>query len=88
MATDAMLIKKILQQVEYLKNDDYSYDQLAIYVSGIDTPWEFGEDDEFEFSAEDLLIVRLGPTEENQNSGVPEVVFPLRHIVATELLVS
>ena len=48
----------------------------------------FGPAHEFEFDSDEVLVVRLGPTEENENTGVPEIVFPLRHVVATELVVN
>ena len=81
-------IVKIREQVEFLKNEDYSYDELHVYVSGIAEPWPFGRDHEFKFEGDELLVVRAGPPEEQDNEGVPEVVFPIRHIVATELAVS
>jgi hypothetical protein len=59
-----------------------------VYVSGIANPWEFGVADEFEFDGDKVLVVRYGPTQENENQGVPECVFPLRQIVATELAIS
>lgn len=85
---DAALIAKIREQTEFLKHRQYNYTHLHVYVSGIAKPWEFGPDDEFDFDGEALLVVRVGPTKEVENEGVPEYVFPLRQVVATELAVS
>jgi hypothetical protein len=43
---------------------------------------------EFEFRGSDILVARIGPIAEHGNAEVSESVFPLRHIVATELSVS
>jgi hypothetical protein len=59
-----------------------------VYVSGIARPWVFGPADEFEFDGDEVLLVRVGPTAEYENNDVPEYVFPLRHVVATELAIS
>ena len=48
----------------------------------------FGPDDEFEFDGDEVLVVREGPTAEYENEGVPEYVFPVRQVVATELATS
>ena len=61
---------------------------MRVYVSGIGDPWVFGPDDEFEFDRDEVLVVRVGPAKEVENEGVPEYVFPLRQVVATELAVS
>jgi hypothetical protein len=88
MPTDeAALIAKMRDQIEVLKGK-YAYDELHVYASGIGEPWVFGPADEFEFDGDKLLVVRVGPSEEYENQGVPEYVFPLRHVVATELAVS
>jgi hypothetical protein len=81
-------IAKVREQIGFLKQDEYNYDQLRIYVSGIATPWVFGPEDEFDFDGDELLVIRVGPTQEYENEGVPEYVFPIRHVVATELAVS
>jgi hypothetical protein len=89
MPTDeAAFIVKVREQIRILQHEEYNYDQLRVYVSGIADPWVFGPDDEFEFDGDAVLVVRVGPTEENENEGVPEHAFPLRHVVATELAVS
>lgn len=75
-------------QIDLLRNEEYGYDELRVYVCGIGEPWVFGPDDEFEFDGDELLVIRDGPTEEQENEGVPEYVFPLRHVVATHLAVS
>jgi hypothetical protein len=81
-------VAKVRQQVEILQDEEYAYDQLRVYVSGIADPWVFGPADEFEFDGDEVLVVTVGPTEEHENEEVPEYVFPLRHVVATELAVS
>jgi hypothetical protein len=86
-ATETAFITKIREQIEFLKKEEYNYDQLRVYVSGIIEPWVFGPADEFEFDGEEVLVVREGPTDENENAEVPEYSFPLRHVVATELAV-
>jgi hypothetical protein len=85
---EAAFVAKVREQVRLLRGGGNNYDQLRVYVSGIADPWVFGPDDEFEFDGEAVLVVRDGPTAEMENEEVPEYVFPLRHIVATELAVS
>jgi len=85
---DTAFVEKVREQVEFLKDEEYNYDQLRVYVSGIARPWMFGPDDEFDFDGDEVLVVRVGPTEEHENGEVPEYAFPLRHVVATELAVS
>jgi hypothetical protein len=87
-STEAAFVGKIREQVKLLRDDEYAYDELRVYVSGIAEPWVFGPDDEFDFDGDEVLVVRVGPTEEQENEGVPEYVFPLRHVVATEVAVS
>ena len=86
--TDAAFVAKVREQIALLRTEGYNYDELRVYVSGIAEPWVFGPDDEFEFDGDEVLVVRDGPARENENEGVPEYVFPLRHVVATELAVS
>jgi hypothetical protein len=85
---DHAFVAKVREQIRFLKDEQYNYVLLRVYVSGIADPWEFGPDDEFEFEANEVLVVRVGPTKENENEGVPEYVFPLRQVVATELAIS
>ena len=85
---ETAFIAKVRKQIAILKNEEYAYSELHIYVSGIAEPWVFGPDDEFEFDGDEVLVVRVGPTAENENDGVPECVFPLRQVVATELAIS
>ncbi len=85
---DAAFVAKVREQIRFLKHEEYNYDQLRVYVSGIAKPWVFGPADEFEFDRDEVLVVRFGPAKENENEGVPEHAFPLRHVVATELAVS
>jgi hypothetical protein len=82
---EAAFVAKIREQIEFLQHDEYNYQELRVYVSGIAHPWVFGPDDEFDFDGDEVLVVRVGPTTEYENEGVPETVFPLRHVVATEL---
>ena len=88
MPPPVAFVAKIREQIEFLQNDDYGYDQLRVYVMGIARPWVFGHIDEFEFDAEEVLVVRTGPSAVHENIDVPEYAFPLRHVVATELAVS
>ncbi len=87
-STETAFVVKIREQIAFLRNDEYNYDELRVYVSGIADPWVFGPDDEFKFDGDEILVVLVGPTVEYENQGVPEYVFPLRHVVATELAVS
>lgn len=84
-SNEADFISKIRQQIAFLKDEEYSYDELRVYVSGISEPWIFEPVDEFEIEGQEVLVIRSGPIDENNNEGVAEYVFPLRHIVATEL---
>jgi len=89
MPTDeAAFVAKVREQIRILRDRDYAYDELRVYVSGIAEPWVFGRADEFDFDGERVLVVRIGPTADHGNHGVPEVAFPIRHVVATELAVS
>ena len=85
---EAAFAAKVREQIELLQDEAYNYDELRVYVSGIAEPWVFGPADEFDFDDEEVLVVRVGPTSENENEGVPEYIFPLRQVVATELAVS
>jgi hypothetical protein len=82
---EAAFAAKVREQIQLLQDEAYNYDELRVYVSGIGEPWVFGPDDDFEFVGDDVLVVRDGPTADNENEGVPEYVFPLRQVVATEL---
>jgi hypothetical protein len=86
--TETGFIAKIREQIAFLQNEEYNYDELRVYVSGIAEPWVFGPADDFPFDGDEVLVVRDGPAEEYENEGMPEYVFPLRHVVATELAVS
>ena len=85
---EAAFVARVREQVEFLRHPEYNYTELRVYVSGISEPWVFGPADEFEFDAAGVLVVRVGPTAEYENAGVPEHAFPLHHVVATELGVS
>jgi hypothetical protein len=82
-------VEQIKEQLAYLRNEQYNYHTLQVYVTGLSAPWEFTERDEFEFHEDTgVLIVRDGPTDEdgNDNADVPEYVFRLDAIVATQLV--
>jgi hypothetical protein len=85
---ETAFLAKVREQIAFLRDDEYAYDELHVYVSGIAEPWVFGPDDEFEFDGDELLVVRTGPSDVWENEGVPECVFPLRQVVATELAIS
>jgi hypothetical protein len=59
-STDQAFVAKIREQIAFLQNEEYSYDELHLYVSGIAEPWVFGPDDEFEFDGDEVLVVRVG----------------------------
>ena len=83
-------VGQIKQQLEFLRDDGYNYSALHLYLAGHPKQWEFGPDDDFDFNEESgFLIVRRGPTDEdnNANADVPESVFRLDAIVATQLVV-
>ena len=87
-AAETAFVARVREQVAFLQSEEYAYDELRVYVCGIAEPWVFGAADEFEFDGDEVLVVRVGPTDVNDNEGVPEYVFPLRQVVATELAVS
>jgi hypothetical protein len=79
----------VRQQIEHLRDQGWGYRALQVYVAGIAAPWEFGVHDEFEFhESTGVLIVRDGPShsEGYDNAAVPEYVFRLESIVATQLV--
>lgn len=79
----------IKQQLAFLRDSEYVYEALQLYVAGIGDPWEFTAGDEFDFHEDTgVLIVRDGPTDEagHDNADVPEYVFRLDAIVATQLV--
>ena len=82
-------VDQVKQQLEFLRDDEYGYSALHVYVTGVPECWEFGPDDDFDFNEDSgFLIVRRGPTDEdnNYNADVPEAVFRLDAIVATQLV--
>jgi hypothetical protein len=82
-------IHHVKDQLRALRDADYSYTRLHLYVAGVSAPWEFAAEDEFEFHEDaGVLIVRDGPTGENghDNAEVPEYVFRLDSVVATQLV--
>ena len=89
MKNNATFVDQVKQQLEFLRDPEYTYSALHLYVTGVPEPWEFGRDDVFDFNEDSrFLIVRRGPTDEdnNDNADVPESVFRLNAIVATQLV--
>src|SRR5689334_4608745 len=82
---EAAFVAKIRDQLRFLRDPAYAYSFLRVYVSGIREPWEFGRADEFKPDGDQLLVARVGSAAEHGHGDVPEFVFPLRHVVATEL---
>jgi hypothetical protein len=85
----ATFVDKVKQQLEFLRDEDYAYSALHVYIAGVPEAWEFGPDDDFDFNEDSgFLIVRRGPTDKdhNDNADVPETVFRLGNIVATQLV--
>jgi len=80
-------VEQIEQQINSLRDLDYNYRGLQLWVAGVCDPWQFAAADEFEFH-DDVLIVRDGPTGEegHDNADVPEYVFRLDAIVASQLV--
>lgn len=87
-SAEAAYVAKIREQLAILRNPEYAYNELHVYVCGIAEPWVFGRADEFELDSDKVMVVRQGPTHEYDNARVPETAFPLGHVVATELCVS
>jgi hypothetical protein len=91
-ASSAAFVSLVEQQLQFLRDEEeegYTYKRLHVYVSGVPAPWKFKPADEFDFNeAPGFLIVRTGPTDEdnNNNADVPEHVFRLDTIVATQLV--
>jgi hypothetical protein len=80
-------IELVKQQLYYLKDEEYAYTGLHVYLAGVPEPWEFSAEDEFDLQEEaGVLIVRDGPKDENDNAEVPEYVFRLDAISATQLV--
>ena len=85
-APSETFVGQVRKQLQFLRDERYTYSTLHVYVAGVPEPWEFGPDDEFNFNeASGLLIVRTGPTDDYDNADVPEHVFRLDAIVATQL---
>ena len=82
-------IHQMKEQLLALREAEQGYAALHVYVAGITEPWEFLGQDVFEFhEGTGVLIVRDGPSGENgyDNAEVPEYVFRLDAIVATQLV--
>ncbi len=81
-------VGEIKRQLTYLRDTQSAYRALQVYVAGVDGPWEFAAADEFEFHEDtSVLIVRDGPEKgEGHADDVPEYVFRIESIVATQLV--
>jgi hypothetical protein len=82
-------VDEIQRQLTYLRDPQFRYRALQVYVAGVDGPWEFAGGDEFEFHDDTgVLIVRDGPSDEEgqANEEVPEYVYRLVSIVAAQLV--
>jgi hypothetical protein len=80
-------VEEMKRQLTYLRDGEYGYQALHVYVSGVSGPWEFSPGDEFEFHDDTgVLIVRDGPAKNDPDNDVPEYVFRLEAIVATQLV--
>ena len=81
--------QQMKDQLRYLRDPYYAYHGIHVFVSGVPEPWQFAANDDFEFHDEaGVLIVRDGPTDEegHDNADVPEYVFRLDAVVATQLV--
>ena len=82
-------VEQVRQQLVFLRHPDYVYRAIQLFVAGVNEPWEFAAEDDFEFHEETgVLVVRDGPTDEDghDNADVPEYVFRLESIVACQLV--
>jgi hypothetical protein len=81
-------VQQVKRQLLALRDAEHGYTVLRVHVAGAAGPWEFDAEDEFDFHEETgVLVVRDGPTGENghDNAEVPEYVFRLDAVVATQL---
>ena len=82
-------VAHLKEQLGFLRDPDYAYEALQLYISGLAEPWEFTASDEFDFHEDSgVLIVRDGPSGEDghDNADVPECVFRLDAVVAAQLV--
>jgi hypothetical protein len=85
----ATFVAQLKEQLAALRSDEHGYRAMQLYAAGVPEPWEFTAEDDFEFYEETgVLVVRDGPTNENghDNARVPEYVFRLEAIVASQLV--
>jgi hypothetical protein len=85
----ATFVAQLKEQLAALRGDEHGYRAMQLYAAGVPEPWEFTAEDDFEFYEETgVLVVRDGPTDENghDNAQVPEYVFRLEAIVASQLV--
>jgi hypothetical protein len=84
-ALSETFVGQIKEQLKFLRDEDYGYSTLHVYIAGVPEPWEFEAGDEFDFHEDSgFLIVRRSPTDDIAE--VPETVFRLGNIVATQLV--
>jgi hypothetical protein len=82
-------VEQVRQQLMFLRDPEYAYHALHLYIAGVNDPWEFKAEDDFEFHEDTgVLVVRDGPTHEaaHDNADVPEYVFRLDSVVASQLV--
>lgn len=85
----ATFVAHLKEQLAALRRAEHGYAAMQLYVAGVPEPWEFAAEDDFEFYEDTgVLVVRDGPTDENghDNAMVPEYVFRLEAIVASQLI--
>jgi hypothetical protein len=88
-APDKAFVEQLQQQLLCLRDPQYRYRALRVHVAGATEPWEFVAQDELEIHDDlGLLIVRDGPSDEagHNNADVPEYVFRLDAVVASQLV--
>lgn len=81
-------VTELKRQLAHLRDGSFAYRAIQVYVSGVAGPWEFDPGDEFEFHEDTgVLVVRDGPgDDDSDNTDVPEYVFRLDAVVATQLV--
>lgn len=73
-------------QIDYLQNEDYAYENLTLFIDGCAKGIGFTYEDTFEVDTDaGTLVIRDGPTDESDNDEVPEHIFRLAKIIASQL---
>ncbi len=86
-AAAGTFLELLQQQIEFLEDEDYAYTELLIFTKGDGEPWEFVKGSELQIDEEQgILVGRDGPTDEQDNEGVPEYVIRLDAIVGSQLI--